>query len=375
MGLLPTSLAAGATDHVADSNQSYLKHNQVIDVVADFQADPTGSADSATAVQAAIDAVPSDGGIVFFPKGIYDIGTVLDLTGRPPINLRGVMASANNDNVGSVLRTRTNGMTLMKVGTGTLIHQGPTIEGLHFKSKSGQTGYTFLDINTTNRWRLDRCTFDALDADTGTGLYLHHSNDLAWWQILQPLFRNLRTAIQIDDAVGGTIVGGQILCAASDSSIGINAAAGIHMKVFGLFFDAGGWHMKGVFNDATIVGCKFEKPRGAGFAVELTGTSYRNSFLGCNVVGDSATTGGGLKFGASTHDNYYQIATEGMFGASITDVGARNVGNLFTGADVRIGLQHYAGATPTGGVSGDIAVGTSKIWVNDAGTWKSVAVT
>lgn len=36
--------------------------------------------------------------------------------------------------------------------------------------------------------------------------------------------------------------------------------------------------------------------------------------------------------------------------------------------------EHVAGATPTGGVSGDIKVGNGKVWVNDAGAWKSVAI-
>lgn len=35
---------------------------------------------------------------------------------------------------------------------------------------------------------------------------------------------------------------------------------------------------------------------------------------------------------------------------------------------------HVASATPTGGRSGDIKVGTGKIWVNDGGTWKSATV-
>lgn len=39
-----------------------------------------------------------------------------------------------------------------------------------------------------------------------------------------------------------------------------------------------------------------------------------------------------------------------------------------------VGTQHVAGATPTGGTSGEVKVGTGKIWVNDAGTWKSGAV-
>jgi hypothetical protein len=43
-------------------------------------------------------------------------------------------------------------------------------------------------------------------------------------------------------------------------------------------------------------------------------------------------------------------------------------------SSVALGTAHVAAATPTGGSSGDIKIGNSKIWVNDAGTWKSVAV-
>lgn len=42
--------------------------------------------------------------------------------------------------------------------------------------------------------------------------------------------------------------------------------------------------------------------------------------------------------------------------------------------DTGIHAPHVASATPSGGRSGDIKVGTNKIWVNDAGTWKSATV-
>lgn len=39
-----------------------------------------------------------------------------------------------------------------------------------------------------------------------------------------------------------------------------------------------------------------------------------------------------------------------------------------------LGTAHVSSTTPIGGRSGDMYIGTSKIWVNDNGTWKSVAV-
>jgi hypothetical protein len=36
--------------------------------------------------------------------------------------------------------------------------------------------------------------------------------------------------------------------------------------------------------------------------------------------------------------------------------------------------RHIGSATPTGGYSGEVRVGNNKLWANDRGTWKSVAI-
>ena len=55
------------------------------------------------------------------------------------------------------------------------------------------------------------------------------------------------------------------------------------------------------------------------------------------------------------------------YGATVNSTGDLRT----TGA---LGAQHVGAATPTGGVSGDIKIGNGKIWVNDAGTWKSALI-
>lgn len=51
---------------------------------------------------------------------------------------------------------------------------------------------------------------------------------------------------------------------------------------------------------------------------------------------------------------------------------------IWVGGEIRssvtLGTKHNGASTPTGGLSGDVQVGNGKIWVNDAGTWKSAAV-
>lgn len=48
---------------------------------------------------------------------------------------------------------------------------------------------------------------------------------------------------------------------------------------------------------------------------------------------------------------------------------------FYVRSSVGIGTAHVGAVVPEGGESGDVKVGTGKIWVNDGGIWKSVAVT
>jgi hypothetical protein len=46
---------------------------------------------------------------------------------------------------------------------------------------------------------------------------------------------------------------------------------------------------------------------------------------------------------------------------------------LVDAADAGLRTKHEAGATPTGGSSGEVRVGTDTVWFQDAGTWKAIA--
>jgi len=102
---------------------------------------------------------------------------------------------------------------------------------------------------------------------------------------------------------------------------------------------------------------------GAGVAVNYfssNGTHHR-------VVGNTISGfTNGVQFGATTSNNI----------SALNDTSGCTNAWLDTSGNNTLGLQarHVAGATPTGGQSGDIVVGTGKLWANDAGTWKSVAI-
>jgi hypothetical protein len=96
------------------------------------------------------------------------------------------------------------------------------------------------------------------------------------------------------------------------------------------------------------------------FAVDQVVASLGTNQVNVGAVGPGFLAG--LTFGMSGDTNLYRSAADTLK----TDDTFRSAAAL--------GTAHVAAVTPTGGASGDIKIGNGKIWVNDAGTWKSVAV-
>lgn len=79
MALLTESITGGVTTgHPGHHTQIHKKLNNAwYDVKADFNATGDGSTNDYTAIQAALDAIPAAGGVVYFPPGRYRCGTGL----------------------------------------------------------------------------------------------------------------------------------------------------------------------------------------------------------------------------------------------------------------------------------------------------------
>jgi hypothetical protein len=69
-----------------------------------------------------------------------------------------------------------------------------------------------------------------------------------------------------------------------------------------------------------------------------------------------------------------QRAQEGTSAASHTAGAVVKAVTSAGGLQALARTRHVGPATPTGGVSGDRAISTGKIWVNDGGVWKSVNI-
>lgn len=229
MGLLPESFAAGASEHLAHSAHAAKKLNRlVVDVFADYDADPTGIADSTSAIQAAIDYVAANGGgTVYFPAGTYKLTATLTWTANGVI-LRGAGKRQ------SILKQTgaTNGVKLN--GSGSSIRYC-LIEHLRIQGSGA----------------------------TGSGLVIHHG--------VENEFRNL----QID---GFT----------STNKYGIEFAGTATSNFYNTFIDvtaSGNYRGAVVYGQLEkFIGCRFQG--NTSYGIEDYG--YAPSYIACGIEGNGA---------------------------------------------------------------------------------------
>lgn len=131
-------------------------------------------------------------------------------------------------------------------------------------------------------------------------------------------------------------------------------------------------------------------------AVVGVGTSFTSQLNEGSAIRIEVTPGSGTYVDytvSSITDNTHLTLTTNFTGATNTSLAGRTRTQGPTGTDVfvvqdangnilarisgsgslrstvALGTRHEAAATPTQGISGDIRVGTGKLWLNDAGTW------
>jgi hypothetical protein len=69
----------------APNATAYVPGSGWINVVSQYQADPTGGTDSTAAIQAALSSVPASGAVVYLPAGTYAISDTLTATSKTTI--------------------------------------------------------------------------------------------------------------------------------------------------------------------------------------------------------------------------------------------------------------------------------------------------
>lgn len=289
--------------------------------VKDYGAVGNRTTDDSAAIQAALDAVPSTGGTVYFPPGIYRIATGLTAAKRG-LKLQGAGGLLFNESqtgaVGSTLLGDA-GVTIFAFNSAatSLYHQGPKIADLNFREINDGTAATALvKIGAANRWAVRDCGFRGgavgLLVDAGSPAL-----DVSWGVVDHCIFAVNTIGLSWPHGTGTTLVsGGEFTgCATGIYCLPSGSLTG-EFTVVGAKFDGNtiGVHTKG--RNARIIGSGFENCD-TGVKVERDAGAHANSgevnqVIACFFHGQSTETGVSIGTGATgtlVQSEYVALAT------------------------------------------------------------------
>jgi hypothetical protein len=146
---LPSGTTPQSTDTIpiARSGSNYglpvSALETTINVVIDYQADPTGTADSTAAIQNALNAAGTTRSTVYFPAGAYKISQLVLTTAHNGVRMLGPSkAVATNANAATL---QASGSGPMLTNQGTVSLECFTVENLTFNGNNVATVGVYLD--------------------------------------------------------------------------------------------------------------------------------------------------------------------------------------------------------------------------------------
>ncbi len=347
-------------------------------VKSDYGAAGDGTTDDTTAINNAIAAVASHRGQeLIFEPGVYLVPGGITET-KPGLVVKGIGARSGGpgqwgDN-GVVLQATTAGAWVWThdAGSGN-DYDGGRFESLTFKGDADTGGGLRIRRGFTVVMHCASCLHT-----TGIGFLVQlgqsGSNDSSW-NICMNCFSQddlvgFQSGTSAEDGTGATstewhncvnlkTTGGGILHTGSGLIMWDNNASIIGGKMEGNSIGLQVLHASSS-GGSMVIGTRFEDNATYDIALNRASgaTETRNLVM---------TRANNILVGPFQFDDLL-IVTPSSFG-TITDNGTDTIiiGN-------GIFKSTRTSGTPSGGFSGEIRVGNSKIWVNDAGTWKSVAV-
>jgi hypothetical protein len=109
--------------------------------VRSFGAVGDGVTNDAAAIQAAINALPAGGGIVYFPPGTYKVSTKISLPDKSVI--------LSGSGFGSVIKLGTSAITLFEAPNGLTVTRVYTFEALRVTGNDGTNQTFFVNLDTS----------------------------------------------------------------------------------------------------------------------------------------------------------------------------------------------------------------------------------
>jgi hypothetical protein len=149
------------TESTVTARAAVLESQGINVKAAPYSATGDGSTNDTAAIQAAIDAVPSSGGTIYFPRGSYVCNGALSLNGRKSIRLVGMTPSIGAGAAGTALIYTATGTTpfLTMKDTGGASCEGIVVENMSLVYTSGSFTGHLIDARGTPPLDTANCTF------------------------------------------------------------------------------------------------------------------------------------------------------------------------------------------------------------------------
>jgi hypothetical protein len=262
-----------------------------------------GAVGDGAAIQAAIDALPSEGGKVVIPAGEWDIADGL-VTSQANLILVGAGATGQSDTLGI-------GGTILNVASGEVgftfgdgassLFAGPLLRGLSFKAESGATGGVWL--RRTNNWLMDNVICDGFSGASSYGFHSDGAGNVNQYGTFRDCSaNNCKIGLELTESNGITIFGGIFDgndnggAVPADSTVGIRVSTGDTLKLFGTriqYYDTGASLLGGAFHDlhgVRIEGCTTCLSITADYCSVFGGT-FNNTIIGGGGTGIAVAAG------------------------------------------------------------------------------------
>jgi hypothetical protein len=178
-GTTPVAHSAGFTIYQVTSAGALQQLFAVdwLNVVTMFGADPTGAADSTTAIQDALNAVPAAGGVIYLPAGTYKVSSTLTNNVTPTYIAGDGRWATQVSFTGTGDCIRMFNPYWNSSNSSTNQYRGGGVKGLTIDGTSAGAGSCGLHIGDGEQYDLDV----AVQNFTGTGSIGTHFDNTIWW--------------------------------------------------------------------------------------------------------------------------------------------------------------------------------------------------
>lgn len=256
--------------------------------IVDYGADATGVADSSSAIQAAIDAIPSTGGTLYIPKGTYSLTSGVVVNKNGSVHILGEGGFATNSNGTSKFIFTGSGACITIGSSSATVQNGCRISNLYIEGNNtaGQIGVKVL---RTYRNLFECVAVNEMLGSGSIGFEFDGTGDIT---IINELFqcgvRKVTTGVKLTKVTSTRINGGY--WNAVGGSNGIDIISDDTVIIDGANFD--GWataavntaNITGTFRGLRVIGSRFES--------NAIGVNVAASVAVSTIVGNYFNMGG-----------------------------------------------------------------------------------